>query len=91
MNATEVERDWEQRGFSYGVWTDQPGQEWKDFVHDMDELVMLSKGSIEISFQGNTVRPNLGEETYIPAGVMHTVRNVGDTSSRWYYGYRQKR
>lgn len=91
MDATELQRDWAERGFSCGLWTDLPGQEWKDFVHDTDELLMRRAGDIEIMFQGNTVRPKLGEEVYIPAGAMHTVRNVGSTHSRWYYGYRQKR
>ncbi len=60
-------------------------------MHDMDEVLMLVEGNIEITFQGTTVRPNLGEQVYKPAGAMHTVRNVGSTNSRWYYRYRQKR
>ena len=91
MDPTDLERDWDERGYSWAMWTDLPGQEWKDFVHDTDELLMLTEGDIEITIQGNTVRPKLGEEVYIPAGAMHTVRNVGSTHSRWYYGYRQKR
>ena len=35
-----------------------------------------------------TWRPALGEEVFIPAGALHTVRNVGGTTSRWWYGYR---
>lgn len=91
MDATEVRQDWQNRGYSCDIWTDVPGQEWKDFVHDTDELVMLLEGEIELTFQGSTIRPKVGEEIYIPAGVMHTVRNVGNTQNRWYYGYRLKR
>lgn len=91
IDPTAVKRDWENRGFSWGLWIDPPGREWKDFVHDTDELLMLTEGDIEVTCQGNTVRPRLGEEVYIPAGVSHTVRNVGSIPSRWYYGYRQKR
>ncbi len=91
IDPTELKRDWEERGYGCDIWTDLPGQEWKDFVHDTDELVMLTEGDIELTFQGNTIRPKLGEEVYIPAGAKHTVRNVGSTHSRWYYGYRQKR
>lgn len=90
IDPERVRRDWEQRGFSFGVWTDPPGQVWADFVHATDELVMLESGEIELSFGGRTLRPRPGEEILIPAGQRHTVRNIGRTTSRWYYGYRTR-
>ncbi len=89
MQISKVKEDWESRGFSCDIWTDRPGQVWKDFVHDVDELVMLIEGEIEISFQGKTIRPKIGEEIFIPAGVYHTVKNIGNTINRWYYGYKR--
>jgi len=91
MGYGHIKKDWEERGFSCAMWTDLPGQQWKNFVHEDDELLMLQEGTIEVTFQGSTIRPQVGEEIYIPAGAMHTVRNVGNTHSRWLYGYRQKR
>jgi len=52
MEPSQLKQAWAQRGFSYTVWTDPPGQVWKDFVHDVDELVTLVEGEIELSFQG---------------------------------------
>ncbi len=80
---------WNERGFSCDIWTDAPGQIWSDFVHASDELVMLLEGEIEISFSGKTLRPERGVEILIPAGTPHTVRNIGQTTNRWYYGYRR--
>ena len=80
--------DWRARGFSCELWADPPGQVWEDFVHDVDELVMLADGAIELEFSGRTFRPAPGEEVLIPARAVHTVRNVGGTTSRWYFGYR---
>jgi mannose-6-phosphate isomerase-like protein (cupin superfamily) len=80
--------DWGARGFSCELWVDPPGQVWKDFVHDVDELVMLAEGAIELEFGGRTLRPAPGEEVLIPARARHTVRNVGGATSRWYFGYR---
>jgi len=60
-----------------------PGQEWRDLVHTVDELVMLIEGELELSFQGKTLRPSVGEEVLIPAETRHTVRNVGGTTNRW--------
>ena len=94
MIAKAVDRgaiiqDWHARGFSCDVWSDPPGREWKDFVHRMDELVVLLEGTIELEMAGRTVRPVVGEEVLIPAGTRHTVRNVGGTMARWLYGYKQ--
>lgn len=89
MDLSQVPAEWRARGFSCGIWTDPPGQVWADFVHPTDELVMLIEGDLELSFGGRTLRPAPGEEILIPAGAAHTVRNLGSTRNRWYYGYRQ--
>ncbi len=83
----KIEKDWKIRGFSFGLWTDPPGQVWKDYVHEMDELFMVMEGDVLLEMQGKTLRLKHGEEVRIPAQVLHTVRNVGKTTSRWLYGY----
>lgn len=85
--SKQVEANWHARGFSCEVWTDPPGQVWADFVHDVDELVMVIDGDVEFEFNGKTLRPRPGEELLIPAGASHTVRNVGQTTSHWLFGY----
>ena len=90
MNEHKIRTDWGKRGFSFGVWTDPPGQVWEDYVHGVDELLMLAEGDIELSFLGKTFCPEIGEEILIPAGAGHTVRNIGKTTNRWYYGYKRK-
>lgn len=89
-DVTRVESDWLSRGFSCEVWTDPPGQVWADFVHGVDELVMTIEGDVEFEFGGKTFRPRPGEELMIPASASHTVRNVGNSISRWFFGYRDK-
>jgi quercetin dioxygenase-like cupin family protein len=83
----DVADRWEQRGFSCKLWVDAPGQEWVDFVHPVDELVMVVSGEVEFEFAGAVHRPRRGEELQIPAGTIHTVRNVGGVEARWLYGY----
>ena len=41
-------------------------------LHDVDELVMLIEGEIEIEFEGTALRPDVGEEVVIPANARHT-------------------
>ena len=49
------------------------------------------EGEIEVEIAGKAVRPVIGEEVFIPANAVHTVRNVGQTNNVWYYGYRSSR
>jgi quercetin dioxygenase-like cupin family protein len=86
-DRSTVARDWHARGFSCGLWVDPPGQVWADFVHDVDELVMVVEGDVEFEIDGARHRPPVGEELLIPAGARHTVRNPGAGESRWLYGY----
>ncbi len=90
MNLKKIEKDWKARGFSFGVWTDPPGQVWEDYVHDTDELFMVVEGKVELEMQGKKFCPAVGEEVLIPANVTHSVRNLGGTQSRWLYGYAAK-
>jgi mannose-6-phosphate isomerase-like protein (cupin superfamily) len=85
----QVPDDWRARGFSCDIWTDPPGQVWENFVHAVDELVIPIEGEVEIEMQGRKLRPAVGEEVFIAAGMYHTVRNLGRSQSRWYYGYRR--
>ena len=90
MNPEQIRKNWESRGYSFGVFKDPPGQVWADFVHRTDELVVLVDGEIEIKIEGESQQPQIGEEVLIPANAVHTVRNIGRTNNVWYYGYRTK-
>lgn len=84
----KVKEDWNSRGFSCDLWTDPPGQVWEDFVHPVDELLMVLEGELELEIQGRTCHPKIEEEVFIPANVLHSVRNIGNTTARWFYGYK---
>jgi len=86
----EIRSQWTQRGYSFEYWIDPPGQVWRDFRHDVDELVTLIEGEIEIELEGRRLRPRVGDEVTIPAGARHTVINTGDTPNRWCVGYRRR-
>ena len=89
IEQQEVACAWASRGFSCGLWVDPPGQRWEDFVHGTDELVMVVEGRLELEIDGERHHPEVGEEIFIPAGALHSVRNVGGTRARWLYGYRR--
>jgi len=95
MSAAEPDRAavaarWRERGFSCDLWVDPPGREWLDYTHPVDELVMVLAGDVEFEIDGARQRPAPGEELLIPAGAVHSVRNLGADESRWLYGYRSR-
>ena len=89
IDLDRIENQWHFRGFSCGVWVDAPGQVWKDYIHDVDELFMVIAGNVELEIGKQVFNPPIGEEILIPAKVYHSVRNVGNTESRWLYGYKK--
>ena len=89
VNRGAVAGHWKQRGFSCELWVDPPGQVWADFVHPVDELVMVVEGDVEFEIAGTVHRPGRGQELLIPARSSHTVRTVGPEGSRWLYGYKR--
>jgi mannose-6-phosphate isomerase-like protein (cupin superfamily) len=84
---SDIRSDWARRGYTFEYWIDPPGQVWRDFEHEVEELVVLVEGEIEIEFAGKRVRPPVGAEILIPARTRHTVTNSGDTPNRWCFGY----
>ena len=89
MDQATVLAAWRARGFLGGLWTDAPGQVWKDFVHDVDELMMVVEGRVELEMCERAFVPERGEEVLIPARTRHTVRNIGGSTARWLYAYRR--
>ena len=88
MNPEQIRKNWESRGYSFGVFKDPPGQVWADFVHKTNELVVLVEGEIEIEIEGKSQQPHIGDEVFIPANAIHTITNIGKTNNVWYYGYK---
>ncbi len=74
-------------GFSFGTFRDPPQQVWADFVHDMDEFVVVAEGDIEIEVAGETARCGPGDLVRIPAHAYHTLRTLSGDGSVWHYGY----
>ena len=88
IDRETVQADWSARGFSCDLWTDPPGQRWEDFTHATDEVVVVVEGQMEFEIAGEVHHPAPGEELLIPAGAVHSARNIGTTTARWLYGYR---
>lgn len=87
VDVAAAARDWIARGFSCQAFTDPPGQEWRDYLHDTDELVTVVHGRLEVLMHDESWVLEPGDELYIPRRVRHTVRNLHGGETRWLYGY----
>ena len=67
MSQEQIRKNWELRGYSFGVFKDSPGQVWEDFVHRTNELVILAEGEIEIEMEYKSQQPQIsGEFSFLP-------------------------
>ena len=89
LDCTKIAANWASRGFTCDLWTDPRGKKWEDFSHATDELVTVLEGEMEFEVAGRVQRPPIGEALLIPAGAVHSARNVGTTTARWLYAYRR--
>lgn len=86
----EIAKNWHAQGFSCDLWVDPPGQRWEGYVHDVDELVYMVHGQMELEVSGKKKILKPGDEAFIPARAIHSVRNIGGTETRWLYGYKNQ-
>lgn len=90
VDRQTIAADWASRCYSCELWIDPPGQCWEDFTHATDELVMVLEGEMEFEIAGEVRHLEIGEELLIPAGAIHSARNIGNSTARWLYGYKRK-
>ena len=91
LDRKKIAADWVSRGFSYDLWTDPPDLRWEDFRHATDEMVLVLAGKVEFEIAGKVYHPKVCDELLIPAGAIHSARNIGKSTARWLYGYREYR
>ena len=87
VDQVRVRRDWEEEGFSFGVFRDPPGQEWNDFVHASDEYVLVAEGELQITVGGERFKAAPGDLVRIPRGTAHSLLTLSAGGSVWLYGY----
>jgi len=87
FDSAQVAWDWKMRGFSCAVFTDPAGRAWNGFLHDSDQLITVFAGRLEIEIEGKRLILEQGDEAFIPCGARHSIRNISEQTTRWFYGY----
>lgn len=55
-----------------------PGAAFPKHSHPGVEIAYVVSGTIEYELEGKTVRLQAGESLYIPAGAVHSAKNIGN-------------
>jgi mannose-6-phosphate isomerase-like protein (cupin superfamily) len=87
LDRNKVAHDWDRRGYSCDVFVDPPRREWNDFIHATNELVTIVEGRLKLTIGGEELLAEPGDEIFIPKGVLHSVKNISSSTTRWLYGY----
>ena len=91
MDMDELEKNWIERGFSFSVGTIKAGDAVDEAFHDdKDELVLMESGAYEFTIGNETFGQNGNVEVLIPAGSVHSIKNLGQSDSKIYFGYKAK-
>jgi quercetin dioxygenase-like cupin family protein len=53
-------------------------------------LVTVLEGQMEFEIAAHVHHPKPGDELLIPAGRVHSARNIGKTTARWLHGYKRR-
>ncbi len=86
-NWQQLKTDWERKGFKCELFKSLPGEGWSSKGHETDEMFILLEGEVEVSFQGKTYSPTIGEGVIVPANVPHTFKNPGKKENILYALY----
>ena len=62
---------------------------WEGFVHRRDELLLVVRGRLELEVAGERFDLGPGDEAFIPAGAVHSLRNRDSGETLWLFGYRK--
>ena len=91
MNIDELEKNWKERGFSFSTGTIKAGDAVDEAFHEgQDELVLMESGKYEFIIDGEAFIQNGNIEVHIPAGAVHSIRNLGTQDAKIYFGYKAR-
>ena len=89
LDIETLKAEYEKRGFKCEISTSEPGEDWvsQEEGHEAEEVYILLEGELELSLQGQTYRPAIGEVFVVPAGEPHTFKSNKFSRYYWIYDY----
>jgi quercetin dioxygenase-like cupin family protein len=59
----------------------EPGYVAPRHTHPGEEIIYVIEGSLEYEIGGKTTKVKAGDVLFVPAGVIHTARNLGNSDA----------
>jgi quercetin dioxygenase-like cupin family protein len=59
----------------------EPGSGFPDHTHPGEEIIYVIEGTFEYVIDGKVSRAKAGEVLFVPAGAVHSAKNVGTTKA----------
>jgi len=87
LGLEKLKQEWKPRGFKCKIYKTNSEESWSNPGHTTDEYLILIEGKIEISFQGKTHCPGVGEIFKIPADTPHKSRYGESSCLYWIYAF----
>src|SRR5688500_15955138 len=59
----------------------EPGSGFPDHTHPGEEVIYVIEGTFEYVIDGKVSRAKAGEVLFVPAGAVHSAKNIGTTKA----------
>jgi quercetin dioxygenase-like cupin family protein len=59
----------------------EPGSGFPDHTHPGEEIIYVIEGTFEYVIAGKVSRARAGEVLFVPAGAVHSAKNIGTTKA----------
>jgi quercetin dioxygenase-like cupin family protein len=90
-DAAALEAALAAEGYGVYAWTDAPGTVYPPHAHDDDQCHWIVRGSLALTVDGTEYVLRAGDRDWLPAGVVHAARVVGDAPVTYLIATRPRR
>jgi len=88
-NKVFLEKELRAWGYRTELWVDKPGTHYKDYRHDVDEIVWVLRGLVRIEVAGESVTLSGGDRVGIPKNTRHSLEVLGNQTLYWLAAFKK--
>ena len=67
----------------------EPGTHYKDFIHDVDEIVWILRGDARVDVGGESVALSGGDRVLVPRNTRHSLEVLGRQTLYWLAAFKK--
>jgi mannose-6-phosphate isomerase-like protein (cupin superfamily) len=89
-NKVFIEKDLKAWGYRVELWVDKPGTHYKDYIHDVDEIVWVLRGEARVEVGAESVTLTDGDRVFVPKKTRHSLEVLGSQTLYWLAAFKKK-